>query len=426
MGSKRKVEGSNSNSGSDFDKHDGMFLSTPEKRRLFTEGDLADHKTPDGKDMEFEQPPCDNIQKPDTIPEKRKRFRRPSFTRPSFGFFSKRSSPDLRKVPNTSSTSASSACKRTRSNSASSAVNVDSDGKRRFSFTPFLDRKFSQHKSATERKAPKKPNKVGTSSKVVKNIKFDSKDDNEQSKHCQLYDKIPNGKNSEMKANRLKPELRAPLMKIQSNGRPLMPNSTNIRRETLALHREQKSNIDAFRPRRETLAIHKDSQPTIVPFKPRKEHFDCERGQPILESFKPKRDSLLIHKKCQPAFEQMKCVAKEIYEEPEVISNDQKLSHKELEGDKENHEVRKVSVKKREKKSRFIDREVNSPIKFTSFGKANMEVNQQFELLNRSQLHVRRMSTGSIRRSDWTELRKYVSSPSFKISKLFFAVHSRF
>ena len=386
-----------------------MFLSTPEKRRLFTEGELADHKTPDRNGVENEEPSHDSVHKFDIVPEKRKRFRRPSFSRPSFGFFSKRSSPDLRKMSNTPSAQTNNACKRTRSTSVND--NEDADARRRFSFTPFLDRKFNQHRSATERKVPKRLSKNNTHSKVVKNMKFESKDNcNEKIEPSQLFDvKIPIGKKIEAKTNRIKPELRAPLMKIQSNGTALIPNSMNIRRETLALHKEQRSNIDAFRPRRETLAIHNDNLPAIIPFKPRKEHIDCERGLPILESFKPKRDSLLIHRKCQPKLEQIKCVTKDIYEESEFISNCQKLSQKDVKRGKENLDVKKLSFDRGSHQERLVDREVNSPIKFTTFGKANIQVNQRFEPLDRNPWHIRRMSTGSIRRSEWTELKTYVS-----------------
>ena len=391
-----------------------MFLSTPEKRRLFTEGELADHKTPDDNDLEVEQSSAENIHRFDTIPEKRKRFRRPSFSRPSFGFFSKRSTPDLRKMSNTPSAATNNACKRTRSTSANSSE--DADAKRRFSFTPFLDRKFSQHRSATERKAPKRTEKVTVSSKIVKSMKFDSKDiTNEHFEHSQTYDlKIPREKKLEVKPSRGRPELRAPLMNIQSNRGCLMPNSMNIRRETLALHKEQRSNIDAFRPRRETLAIHNDNQPTIVPFKPRKEHFDYEKGQPILESFKPKRDSLLIHKKGKPQLEQFKCVAKDIYEESQTIPNCQKFPQKEFKGDKENQDIKRLPCR-RGNQVRLMNRDVNSPIKFTTFGKTNLEVNRQFETLDRNPWHSRRMSTGSIRRPEWTELKTYVSIISIRI-----------
>ena len=404
------MDGNYSNLSADFDKHDDMFLSTPEKRRLFAEGELAEHNTPDPLDFDSEQASNDNVHRFDTIPEKRRRFRRPSFSRPSFGFFSKRSTPDLRKLSTTPSIPTNSTNKRSRSNSA----NDDNDPKRRFSFTPFLDRKFNQ-RPATERRPSKRSNKV--SSKIVKNMNFEAKDSLESNdKQGELFQlsnmTIQSGKKPEARMSRLKPELRAPLMKIQSNGngKSLLPSSMSIRRETLALHKEQRNTIDAFRPRRETLGIHRDNQPAIIPFKPRREHFDYEKGQPILESFKPKRDSLLIHKKCQPQIEQMKSVTKDVYEDSEFTSNGQRFAEqKAVKIEKENHAVKKSSLHRPDRQLRLVDRDVNSPIKFTTFGKTNIEVNQQFELMEKNKSHVRRMSTGSIRRSEWTPLKTYVS-----------------
>lgn len=401
-----KIEGKDDNLNEDVDKHDGLFLSTPEKRRLFTEGELADHKTPEGDTRTFEPTSNDNTHKFDTVPEKRRRFRRPSFSRPSFGFFTKRSTPDLRKLANTPSKTGNSSGKRTRSNSANE--NDDKDVKRRFSFTPFLERKFNQQRNANERRSTKRSNKVSTSSKIENNGSYEFKDSNDMEMFKCSKTLADNVNKVEIKPNRARPEVRAPLMKIQSNGKALLPSSLNIRRETLALHKEQKNDIDAFRPRRETLAIHRDNQPKIVPFKPRKEYFDYEKGQPILESFKPKRDSLLIHKKCQPQLEHMKRVAKDVYDDLEYNSSCHKIGgRKEIQNEKENiDEMRKVSV---DRKIRLIDTDVKSPVKFTTFGKKNIELNEKLNSLEESKSDVRRMSTGSIGRIDWTKLRTFVS-----------------
>lgn len=405
LGSKRKIEGTGSNCSRDVDKEDCIFLSTPEKRRLFTEGELADHMTPDPSQSDANS--NDIVHKFDTIPEKRKRFRRPSFSRPSFGFFAKRSTPDLRKLTNTpSGPTSKSSSKRARSSSANE--NDDADTKRRFSFTPFCDRKFKEQRAATERRASKRSNKVCTSSKIPKNIDFESKDDNNVRSELFQCSTANSVKNMETKTNRIKPELRAPLMKIQSHGKCFLPQSMNIRRETLALHKEDSNSINAFRPRRETLATHRDHQPTIVPIKTRKGNFDYERGKPVLESFKPKRDSLLIHKKCQPYIEQVKCVAKDVYEDSECNSSYNKVSEKK-EVLNENMEKMKVSCE-RDKKMRLIDGDVNSPVKFSSFGKKNVEMAGQLgSRKEKNRSHVRRMSTGAIRRSAWTQLKTYVS-----------------
>ncbi|XP_065071251.1 uncharacterized protein LOC135695948 isoform X2 [Rhopilema esculentum] len=407
---KRKPEEDISNLSEDFDREDGAFLSTPEKRRLFTEGELAEHRTPNNRQEPSEQMDSANAHVFDTIPEKRKRFRRPSFSRPSFGFFSKRSTPDLRKLqkPPSEPTSNSSNNKRARS---SSATNCDeSDPKRRFSFTPFLDRKFNQQRSATEKKPPKKANKVSTYSKTVNKIQFEPKDvDGGAIEHSQCSKEFnDNSKtiDNTKKDNRPKPELRAPLMNIRSTGKPPVRDSLNIRRETLALHKEQKLNIDVFRPRRETLSIQR-AQPSILPLKPRRENFDLEKGQPVLESFKPKRDSLIIHRKTQPQFEQIKSVQKDVYDDNEdnsLFQDEVSKSQKSICIGKENLGFEERCSHKEKRSFKIVDRDIDSPVKFTSFGKKQLEEeNTASKELRRNEFHSRRMSTGSIMRPGWAQ-----------------------
>ena len=413
---KRKPEEDISNLSEDFDREDGAFLSTPEKRRLFTEGELAEHRTPNNRQEPFEQMDSANAHVFDTIPEKRKRFRRPSFSRPSFGFFSKRSTPDLRKLQKPPSEPASNSNNNKRARS-SSATNCDeSDPKRRFSFTPFLDRKFNQQRSATEKKPPKKANKVSTHPKAVNKIQFEPKDvDGGAMEHSQCS-KVLNGSSKTVdntnKDNRPKPELRAPLMNIRSTGKPLVRDSLNIRRETLALHKEQKLNIDSFRPRRETLSIQR-AQPSILPLKPRRENFDLEKGQPVLESFKPKRDSLIIHRKTQPQFEQIKSVQKDVYDDNEdnsFFQTEVSNSQKSVCIGKENLGFEERCSHKKKRSFKIVDRDIDSPVKFTSFGKKQLEEeNSASKELQRNDFHLRRMSTGSIIRPGWAQSKPLVS-----------------
>eukprot|EP00794_Sanderia_malayensis_P005245 gene5245-5909_t len=278
------------------------FLSTPEKKKLFTEGDLADLATPDALDdnMPHEQ-----------AKEKRKRFRRPSFGRPSFGFLSKRSTPDLRKLSKTAFGSSSK--QRTRSSSSDELPGSNGEeSKRRFSFTPFSERRKNQPQRAlTERRSSKRSNKVSTSDSNVRLSGSESRrNNNDGDGGCQLTKNA--GENQSQKTKH--PELRAPLMpNIKSIGKPTTPGLATMRRETIAgQNKEQIITIDAYRPRRETLAVHRQP-PAIVPLKPRRQNLFSPIGEPVLESFKPKRDSLLVHRKVQPKLESVQCVKKQIY-----------------------------------------------------------------------------------------------------------------
>lgn len=383
-----------------FEKEDGMFLSTPEKKRLFMEGDLAEHFTPDSRNSG--RMTCENGQVFEIMKEK-KRFRRPSFSRPSFGFFSKRSTPDLNKLRKTP-VPVNESSKRTRSNSATECA--ETDPKRRFSFTPFLDRKNNPQRAMTEKHASKKSNKVRTSSENKKMPEFGKV--NLGHFHCDSSESRNTNEVPVIK-ERPKPMLRAPLINIKSVGKSLIPPSLNPRRETLALHKEQDFNIEAFRPRRETLAIQSHT-PTIIPFKPRREKFETEKGQPVLESFKPKRDSLLIHKKAQPQFELMKSVKKDIYNDSDGPSTICQSKQSARNTQTENYERTSFNKEQHNHKKPF-GREVDSPVKFTSFGKGILDNDEEMSRDTKGghQLHGRRMSTGSIMRSGLTQMKSWVS-----------------
>ena len=402
---KRSREKLDDVTGEPFEQEDGMFLSTPEKKRLFTEGDLAEHLTPDSRNSG--RMTCENGQVFEITKEK-KRFRRPSFSRPSFGFFSKRSTPDLRKLRKTP-VPATESSKRMRSNSATECA--DTDPKRRFSFTPFLDRKNNQQRAMTEKHASKKPNRVSISSENEKMFESKASEFGKVNFGHFLCDSSESRNTNEMPVikGRPRPMLRAPLINIKSAGKSLIPPSLNPRRETLALHKEQDFNIEAFRPRRETLAIQSHT-PTIIPFKPRREKLVTEKGQPILESFKPKRDSLLIHKKAQPQFELMKSVKKDVYNDFENSSTICQSKQDMRKTKTENFERTAFNKEQHDHKQLF-SREVDSPVKFTSFGKGVIDNDEDTSQDTKGgyQLHGRRMSTGSIMRSGLTQMKSWVS-----------------
>ncbi len=370
-------------------------MSTPEKKRLFTEGDLADNMSPDSVDAEQNNDaPSYELTK-----EKRKRFRRPSFGRPSFGFLSKRSTPDLRKLRKTPSSSSS---KRTRSNSSTELPDTE-EHKRRFSFTPFTDRRNNPQRAMTERRASKKSNKISTSDSDVR-----SSDDGSGPKSSDAEMKpIPCVKDqTETAGRKAKPELRAPLMNIKSISKPMVPGLLNVRRETLAVKKEEIITIDAYRPRRETLAVHRE-QPAIVPLKPRRDNLFLNKGEPVLESFKPKRDSLLLHKKVQPKKESIHCVKKQIYSDSENIDPCDRAP---------SEPSKNKTVSAREQKQPLTQNQRGAvwSQEFSTFGKSSIdqEVKKNDVTHTEPFHHARRMSTGSIAKTALTQLRTWVSFTS--------------
>ncbi len=393
-----------------FEKEEAHFLSTPEKKRLFTEGDLADHMTPEALDVDHSK----DVPTVELVKEKRKRFRRPSFGRPSLGFLSKRSTPDLRKLRKTPSS------KRARSNSSTDAP--EGEPKRGLPFTPFSDRRSSTQRAGTDRRLSKRSNRVSISDSDVRpSIECGGQLDADDPDHFQRLKDSDNSKvDSSKKTPRAKPELRAPLMNIKSISKPMMPLFSNPRRETLAVNKEQVVTIDAYRPRRETLAVSRDS-PAIIPLKPRRENFSFEKkGEPILESFKPKRDSLLIHKKIQPQREKVQCVKKQIYSDIDNVDSCVKsatepqkdLSQKVNKESGPWHRHRRQldqAIHRRRPDQAIERRQHEEVIEFKSFGKSSIAPLSPMKTPQDPFHHARRMSTGSIANNALSKIRPWVS-----------------
>ena len=281
-----------------------------------------------------------------------------------------------------------------RARSSSSTAVPDEDPKRRFSFTPFAERRNNPQRALTERKPSRKSNKVisydnelctDSASSSVELKRRDSL----VSDNFQCSGRKTDRPVKDDKMPKPKPELRAPLMNIKMT-KPMLSGISNPRRESLALNKEQVVTIDAYRPRRETLAIHRE-QPTAVPFKPRREHFTFEKGEPVLESFRPKRDSILIHKKMQPEKDVIRCVEKQVYSDCENIEPNDTSTHVES-----SRKLRHINPLL--KSSQQHARDVDWSLEFKSFGKASGDFDDNNKTSKSSPFHIRRMSTGSIAR----------------------------